>query len=112
MRIGIGKERGKRVPDREAFGYACNRCLYGSTEEIENFNKAMQESRNLQEFSEKLIEGFFGDEWVYVDTSEKDKSWLIRFSDNDLLACHGTYEEAVSKARAEAEKRGLGFVVN
>lgn len=112
MNIGIGCERGKRIPDREAFGYACNRCLYGSKKEIDIFEKAMKDSGNIEEFAKNMVESFFKDNWIYDGTDNNETVWIIRFSNNELLSYYGTYVGAVFKAREEADKRGMGFVVN
>lgn len=112
MNIGIGPERGKRIPDREAFGYVCNRCLYGSKEEIQIFEKAMKESRDIQGFAKKIVKRFFTGNWVYDNTDNNDTLWIIRFSNDELLSYYGSYIGAVLKGREEADKRGMGFVVN
>lgn len=112
MYIGIGPENGKRIPDREAFGYACDRCLFGDLEEMEVFTKIMKESTDIKEFAKYLTEWFFSGNWVYDEFDNKETNWIIRFSNSEIYGCFfGTYTEAVLKGREEAKKRGLGFVV-
>lgn len=50
MYIGIGPEKGLRIPDREAFGYACERCRYGDEEEYSTFWALVKESNTFQGF--------------------------------------------------------------
>lgn len=112
MYIGIGPEKGNRIPDREAFGYACGRCLFGDQDETETFIKIMKDSGDIEDFAKCLVEWFFSGNWVYDEFDNREASWIIRFSNSEIYGCFfGTYAEAVAKGREEAKKRGLGFVV-
>lgn len=112
MYIGIGPEKGQRIPDREAFGYACERCRYGGLEEQETFFKLVKECGSLLEFVDHLVEWFFSGNWLYDERDNKKTNWTIRFSDGNLRSYFGTYADAVENARQEAQGKQLGFVVN
>lgn len=111
MYLGIGPERGLRIPDREAFGYACNRCRYGEEEEQEGFWKLAKECDDFQEFVQVFTEWYYSGNWFYDPYDNKETNWIIRFSDGNLRAFFGTYMSAVLSAREEAKGKGLGFVI-
>ncbi len=112
MYIGVGPEEGNRIPEREAFGYACNRCLFGDSEEERVFLELLDDSEDLEEFSKKLVEWFFSGNWFYDDHDAGKQAWIIRYSDKSLQSHYDTYVATVIFAREIAKKKGLGFVVN
>lgn len=111
MYVGVLIERGKRIPDREAFGYASERCLYGTDEEKQTFMEILKESKDIEEFSRILVEWFYSDNWIYDPHDSGKQSWIIRFSDNSMQGCYCTYRDAVLLGRKLADEKGLGFVV-
>ena len=111
MWIGVNRERGNRIPDREAFGYACNRCRYGDTEERTTFMEILQNSKDVEDFASSLVEWFFSGDWIYDPHDNGKQSWIVRFSDNSLHGCYCTYADAVILGRKLADEKGLGFVV-
>lgn len=112
MYIGIGPEQGHRVADRYAFGYACECCQYGEKEEQDTFWKLAKDCEDFAEFRKALVEWFYSDNWLRDETDSEESAWIIRFSDGRLLSFHGTYEEALKKARETVKKDGIGFVVS
>ena len=52
--LGIGPEKGTAIEETEAFPYALERCLHGST-------------ADKQEFEEMLVEWFYSGNWVKED---------------------------------------------
>lgn len=112
MYIGIDPEKGLRISDREAFGYACERCQFGDEEEQETFWKLIKECENFREFAKCLVEWFYSGNWLYDGRDNQKVNWVIRFSDGNLRSFFGTYANAVESARLEAKEKKLGFVVN
>lgn len=112
MYIGIGPENGKRVSDREAFGYACERCLKGEPEEQKEFMCIVKSCETIEEIASTVVEWFFSGNWIYDNYDNKKTGWIIRFSDKTLRSFFGTYQEAFESARQEAKEKGLGFEVN
>lgn len=112
MYIGVGPESGKRVLDRDAFGYVCNRVLIGDDEEQAVFMQLARDTDNIQEFAVRVIEWYFSGNWIQDPMDNKKTSYIIRFSDNSLLGFYGTYLEAVSRAKEMSRENGMGFVVN
>ncbi len=112
MYVGINTERGKRIPDREAFGYACTRCKYGTEEEKKLFNRLLNKSSCVDEFEKEIVAKFYTDNWLYDPRDGENVNWIIRFSDNSLQSFYGSYTAAVMAARELAGRRGLGFEVN
>lgn len=112
MYIGIGPENGKRVPERDAFEYACGRVLIGDEEEQEVFMELARECSSIQELASRVTEWYFSGNWIRDPKDNKKTGWIIRFSDNSLQAFFGTYLEAVGKAKEMSRENGMGFVVN
>lgn len=112
MWIGIGVEKGKRIRDTEAFGYACDRCRYGDEEERNEFMDIFRKSSDIEEFANTLVEWFFSGNWIYDERDNGKQSWIVRFSDKTLHSFYGTYEEAVLFAREMVKENGMGFVVS
>lgn len=79
MYVGVNKENGNRIPDREAFGYASERCLYGTDEEKQTFMELLKDSENIEEFSEILVEWFYSGDWVYDPHDNGNKAGLFAF---------------------------------
>ncbi|MFR8237107.1 MAG: hypothetical protein ACLU97_02530 [Dorea sp.] len=111
MYIGLNSEEGKRIPDREAFSYACERCFYGGQEEQSVFMELAKRCMDIEEFVEELVEWYYSGNWLYDASDNKKAGWIIRFSDKSLRAFYGTYKDAVVSAREEAAPKGLGFEV-
>jgi len=112
MYIGIGPEKGKRIPDREAFGYACDCCRYGDDGEKEIFWMLAKECGEFREFVQKLVGWFYSGNWLFDDSDCQETSWIIRFSNGDFRSFFGTYGKAMEKARHEAQKKRTGFVIS
>ena len=112
MYIGIGPETGKRICGKDAFSYACERCLYGNPEERGTFERLMKECENILEFAKELVEWYYSGNWIHSDFDEKETGYIIRFSDKSLWSFYGTFEDAVNGAREKAAPKGLGFIVN
>lgn len=112
MYIGVGPESGKRIPEREAFGYACDRCLFGTPEEQSIFLELFDNSHGIAEFAKRLVAWFFSGNWIYDDHDAGKQAWIIRFSDKTLKSNFDTYTATVMLARELAKEKGLGFVVN
>lgn len=112
MYVGLGPEAGKRVNDRDAFSYACERCLFGDKEERDMFMRLAQECNDIGEFAKVLVDWFYSGNWLYDASDNKKTGWIIRFSDKSLRSFFGTYVDAVNSAREEAVPKGLGFIVN
>ena len=112
MYIGVGPESGKRVKDRDAFGYICDRILIGDEEEQEAFMELVKNSSSIQELAASAIDWYFSGHWIYDSMDNKKTGYIIRFSDNSLQAVYGTYLEAVNRAKEMSKENGMGFVVN
>lgn len=111
MYIGIGPENGLRIYDRDAFGYACERCLSGDKEEKEMFMNLSEKNEDIESFARELIEWFFSGDWIYDEKDNKRTGYIIHFSDKTLRSFFGTYKEAFESAKKEADERELGFRV-
>lgn len=66
MFVGFGPERGKRVEEEDAFGYAMDRC---STDCAEDFLKEFKGLSlitvdDIKEFREMVVEWFYSGNWV------------------------------------------------
>lgn len=112
MYIGIGPENGKRVYERDAFGYVCDRVLIGDEMEQSEFMDIAKDSESVREFSSVVTGWYFSGNWLYDPSDNKKTSYIIRFQDNSLHGFYGTYFEAVEFAKELSKKNGMGFVVN
>lgn len=112
MYIGIGPEEGRRVYEKDAFGYACQEILYGTPEEQKVFMDLVKDCSDIKEFAKEVVDWFYSGNWYHNGSDEKETVYIIRFSDKRMRAFHGTYLQAVESAREEATEQGIGFVVN
>ena len=112
MYIGIGPEKGKRVYERDAFGYACDRVLIGDDEEQKIFMDLARSSGSVKEFASAVTEWYFSGNWLHDPSDNKKTSYIIRFQDNSLHGFYGTYFEAVEFAKEMSRQNGMGFVVD
>ncbi|MGC4020394.1 MAG: hypothetical protein QM793_15020 [Muricomes sp.] len=61
---GVGREAGLTVRQEDAFSYACERCLNGTIEEQETFLELAQNSEDIEQFSEMIMEWFYSENWT------------------------------------------------
>ena len=107
---GIGPEAGRCIPDYEAFGSACDRCLTGTDEEQRGFMELAHACQSLDEFAREVVDWYYSGNWIRDEKPEKN-AWIIRFGDKSHLAYYGTYEEVVKVAREEAGKKNMSYII-
>lgn len=112
MYIGIGLEEGRRVYEKDAFGYACEQILAGSPEEQQTFMDLVKDCKDMKDLVKGVVDWFYSGNWYHETSDLQETCYIIRFSDKRLRAFYGTYLQAVESAREEAGRLGLGFVVN
>lgn len=78
MWIGVNRERGNRIPDREAFGYACNRCRYGDTEERTTFMEILQNSTPIDRAEHEEFKRRMEDEHKRINHRLADLEETVR----------------------------------
>ena len=66
MFVGFGPEKGKRVEEEDAFGYAMERC---TSDCIDDFCKEFADQvlitiNDVKDFREKVVEWFYSGNWV------------------------------------------------
>ena len=66
MFVGFGPEKGKRIEDEFAFGYAMERC---TTDCIDDFCKEFAEQilitiDDVKDFRERVVEWFYSGNWI------------------------------------------------
>lgn len=79
MYIGLNSEEGKRIPDREAFSYACERCFYGGQEEQSVFMELAKRCMDIEEFVEELVEWYYSGNWLYDASDNKESRMDLGF---------------------------------
>lgn len=112
MYIGIGPEEGRRVYEKDAFGYACEQILAGSPEEQQTFMDLVKDCKDMKDLAKGVVDWFYSGNWYHETSDLQETCYIILFSDKRLRAFYGTYLQAVESAREEAGRLGLGFVVN
>ncbi len=70
---GIGAERGKRISQEDAFGYACDRCLSGTDEEQVTFMELAMSTDTMEKFASELVEWFYSGNWMAVREEYEDE---------------------------------------
>ena len=56
MWIGINTEKGKRIPDEEAFGYA--------------MDETRKDSDLFEEYKKSVVDWFFSVDWIHKEETE------------------------------------------
>lgn len=70
MYIGINSEKGKRVYDDDAFGYACQRMSTNpESEEAITFKNMLLECKSVSEFIKEYTEWWFSGDWLHKEDS-------------------------------------------
>ena len=64
MYTGVGPEAGITVEEKDAFAYACERCLKGTVEEQETFLELARHCEDMDDFAENMVEWFFSGNWI------------------------------------------------
>lgn len=67
MYRGIGPEAGKRVLEKDAFAYACERVYYGTQEEQETMMQIFREVEDFHIAALTLVEWFYSGNWIKED---------------------------------------------
>ena len=69
---GIGPEKGRRVPQEDAFDYALKGCRKGTPEEQENFLMLIIAADSMEEFEKDLVDWYFSGNWVQHEDYEDE----------------------------------------
>lgn len=64
MYTGVGLETGIQVREKDAFSYACQRCLTGTIEQQEIFLEIAAHCEDMESFAEGLTEWFYSEHWT------------------------------------------------
>ena len=67
MYIGIGPEAGKRVLEKDAFSYACERVYYGPQEDQWTAMQIFREATSFYMAVLTLVEWFYSGNWIKED---------------------------------------------
>ena len=67
MYIGIGSEAGKRVLEKDAFPYACERIYNGTQEEQRTAMQIFREATSFYMAALTLVEWFYSGNWIKED---------------------------------------------
>ena len=69
MYIGIGPEKGRRIAEEDAFGYAMERCTSDCVDDFckEFANQVLITINDVMQFRERVVEWFFSGNWVRRD---------------------------------------------
>lgn len=71
MYIGINTERGKRVNDEEAFGYACQRmATQPESEDAKAFLSLIKECDSVTEFVKAYTDWWFSGDWLHKEDED------------------------------------------
>ena len=65
MYYGILENENKRISDYDAFSYACEKVQYGEDEEKTTFMEIAKDSKNFEEFVQRIEEWFYSGSWCY-----------------------------------------------
>lgn len=70
MYIGIGPEEGRRVYEKDAFGYACEQILAGSPEEQQTFMDLVKDCKDMKDLAKKVVDWFYSGNWYHNGSDE------------------------------------------
>lgn len=66
MYVGFGPEKGKRVEEEDAFGYAMERCTTDCTDDFckEFATQHFMTIEDVLDFRERVVEWFYSGNWI------------------------------------------------